>query len=185
MAAAARAERPTRRSRRRSAARVGTDAWQLEQGEVEEVPAGARASEDPVAIDRADPLSPLTFRAIKATADVIVPPSDGVATVVLKICPIPLQMEDFQLALPNQWFNDELFNAYVELLRVRQLKFASSERPKPQYIFFISFLYESSSITAGTTTTQCGVGLKRRSCSRPTRFSSLSTSLMLTGSWRW
>jgi len=106
------------------------------------VTAGARASEDPVAIDRADPLSPLTFRATKATANVIVPPPDGVATVVLKIGPIPLQMEDFQLALPNQWFNDELFNAYVELLRVRQLKFASSVRPKPQYIFFISFLYE-------------------------------------------
>jgi len=106
------------------------------------VPAGARSSEDPVAIDRADPLSPLTFRAMKATADVIVRPSDGVATVVLKIGSIPLQMEDFQLARPNQWFNDELFNAYDELLRVRQLKFASSVRPRPHYIFFISFLYE-------------------------------------------
>jgi len=141
-AVAARAARRTRQSRRRPAARVGTDAWHLVEGEVEEVPAGERASEDPVAIDRADPLSPLTLRAIKATADVIVPPSDGVATVLVKIGPIPLQMEDFQLTLPSQWFNDELVNAYVELLRVRQIKFASSVRPKPQYIFFNSFFYD-------------------------------------------
>jgi len=106
------------------------------------VPAGEKASKDPVAIDRADPLSPLTLCAIKATADVIVPSSDGVATVVVKIGPIPLQMEDFQLTLPNQWFNEGFVNAYVELLRVRQLKFASSVRPKPQYIFFNSFYYD-------------------------------------------
>jgi len=141
-AAAARATRPTRHSRRRSAASVGGDAWQLEEGEVEEVPIGEMASEDPVAIDRADPLSPLTLRAVKATADVLVAPSDGVAAVRVKIGPIPLQMEDFQLTLPNKLFKDELVNAYVELLRVRQLKFSSSVRPKPHFIFFNSFFFD-------------------------------------------
>jgi len=141
-AATARARRPTRRSRRRSTTRVGSEAWRLEEGEIEEVPVGGNASEDSVAVDRANPLSPLTLRAIKATADAIVGPSDGVATVLVKIGPIPLQLEDFLLTLPNQWFNDELVNAYVELLRVRQIKFASSVRRKPHYIFFNSFFFD-------------------------------------------
>jgi len=64
------------------------------------------------------------LRAVKAPADVLVAPSDGVAAVLVKIGPIPLQMEDFQVTLPNQWFNDELVNAYVELLRVQQLSFS-------------------------------------------------------------
>jgi len=106
------------------------------------VPDGGDASEDPVAVNRADALSPLTLRAIKATADAIIAPSDGVATVLIKIGPIPLQLEDFLLTLPQQWFNDELVNAYVELLRVRQLKFASSVRPKPHFIFFNSFFFD-------------------------------------------
>jgi len=44
--------------------------------------------------------------------------------------------------MPTEWFNDELVNGYVELLRARQLKFASSVRPKPHYIFFSSFFYD-------------------------------------------
>jgi len=134
---------PTCRLRCRSVAVVGRDAWQLEEGVVEEVPARARADEDPVVIDRADPLSTLTLCAIKATADVIGPPSDGVATVLVEIGPIPLQMEDLQLTLPNQWFNDEVVKACIELLRVRHLKFASSVRPKPQYIFFNTFFIDT------------------------------------------
>jgi len=62
--------------------------------------------------------------------------------VLVKIGPIPLQLEDFLLTLPMQWFNDELVNAYVELLRVRQMQFASSVRPKPRYIFFYSFFFD-------------------------------------------
>ena len=141
-AAAARLPRPTRRSRRPSATRVGGDAWRLEEGETEEVPEGGNASEDPVAVDRADPLSPLTRRAIKATADAIVAASDGVATVLVKIGPVPLRLEDFLLTLPKQGFNDELVNAYAELLRVRQMNFASSVRPKPRYIFFNSSFFD-------------------------------------------
>jgi len=140
--AATRSQRSTRRSRRRSAKNPLSDAWRLEEGEFEEVPAGGMASNDPVAVDRADSLSPLTLRPIRVTADAVTAPTDGVATVLAKVGPIPLQMEDFQCALPNQWFNDELVNAYVELLRVRQMKFASSVRPKPRYIFFNSFFYE-------------------------------------------
>ncbi|OSX78591.1 hypothetical protein BU14_0105s0009 [Porphyra umbilicalis] len=134
--------RPIRRSRRWSGTSVGSDAWRLEKGEIEEEPDVRNASEDPVAVNRADALSPLTLRAIKATADAIVAPSDGVATVLVKIGPIPLQLEDFLLTMPQQWFNDELVNAYVELLRVRQLKFASSVRPKPHIIFSNSFFFD-------------------------------------------
>ena len=96
------------------------------------MPVGARASQDQVCIDQMDALSPLTLSAIKETADVVVPPSDGVATVLDKFGPIPLQMKDFQLTLPSQWGRDEVVNSYVELLRVLQLKFASSVRLKPQ-----------------------------------------------------
>jgi len=136
------APRSTRRSMRRLTKNPLGDAWGLEEGEFEEVPAGGKASEDPVAVNRADALSPLTLRAIKVTADAVTAPADGVATVLVKVGPIPLQMEDLQCALPSRWFNDELVNAYVELLRVRQIKIASSIRRKPHYIFFNSFFYD-------------------------------------------
>jgi len=100
---------------------------------------GGDASEDSVAVNRADALSPLTLRAVQAMADAIIAPSDGVATVLVKNGPIPLQLEDFLLTLPQQWFNEQVVNAYVELLRVRQPKFASSVRLRPNFIFFNSF----------------------------------------------
>jgi len=135
---------PTRRSARRRRAEIqdASDPWGLEEGEVEHVPAGADASADPVAVNRADPLSPLTQRAIKVKSDAIVAPPDGVPTVIVKIGPVPLQHWDFLRTKPSEWFNDELVNGYVELLRARQLKFASSVRPKPRYIFFSSFFYD-------------------------------------------
>jgi len=86
VAAASSAPRPTRRSarRRRAAINEASDPWGLLEGEVEHVSAGAKASDDPVAVNRVDPLSPLTQRAMKATSDAIVAPSDGVATVIIR-----------------------------------------------------------------------------------------------------
>jgi len=90
-----------------------------------------------------DALSPLTLRAIKATADVIVPPFAGVATVLNKVGPIPVQMEDFHLTLPKQWFSDEVVHLYVELLRGLQLKFASSVRPTALHLLQLIFLRQA------------------------------------------
>jgi len=130
---------PTRRLRRRRGAvalRTRSDPWGMQVGEVEQVPLGENASEDPVAVNRKDLLSPLTMRAIKATADAITPAPDGAAAMIVKVGSIPLQLEDFHLTMPGQWFNDELLNGYVELLRVRQLRLSSGINPKPHYIFF-------------------------------------------------
>lgn len=70
------------------------DAWQLEEGKFEEVPARGKASKDPVAINRADPMSPLTLRAINVMAAAVTVPADGAATVLVKVGSIALQMED-------------------------------------------------------------------------------------------
>ncbi|OSX77827.1 hypothetical protein BU14_0131s0010 [Porphyra umbilicalis] len=118
------------------------DAWRLEEGEFENVPAGGEPSEAPVAVNRADPLSPLTLRAIKVTADAVAAPADGVATVLVKVGPIPIQMEDIPCALLSQFCDGDFVNAYAELLRVRQMKIKSSIRRKPHYIFSTSFFYD-------------------------------------------
>ena len=76
------------------------------------------------------------------TADAVTAPVDGVATVLVNVGPIPIQMEDISCALLSQLFNGELVNAYVELLRVRQMKIESSIRRKPHYIFFSSLFYD-------------------------------------------
>jgi len=137
---------PTRPLRRRLGAvalRTRSDPWGMQVGEVEQVPPGDNASEDLVAVNRKDLLSPLTMRAIKATADAIIPAPDGAAAMIVKVGSFPLQLEDFHLTMPGQWFNEELVNGYVELLRVRQLRLSSGMNPKPHYIFFNSFFYES------------------------------------------
>jgi len=148
-AAAAPAPRSTRRSSRRrtfsgvEGVEVGeSDPWMLNDGEVEQVPAGEQPSDDPVAVNRADPLSPLTQRAIKATAHAINPAAEDEDKVLVNIDDIPLRFGDFKRTKPFEWLNDEIMNAFVKLLIRGQRAAELASASAPHSVFFNTFFYE-------------------------------------------
>jgi len=119
------------------------DRWRTPVASVE--PLAARRSlpnsDDPVAVDVADPSSPLTQRAVGAANEVVVEPLTGSLFALVQLDKIPLSFDDFELLLPYKWLNDEVINGMSTLMQWRNERTVATNPSAPTHYFFSTYFY--------------------------------------------
>jgi len=118
------------------------DCWRVPLSSVEQTEAAADANSDnPVAIDDADPASPLTQRAVRATLAAAKRRRTGNLFTIVQVGKIPIAFKEIERLTPYNWLNDECINAMGTLMQWRNDRTVVDDPSAPTHYFFSTFFY--------------------------------------------
>jgi len=114
-----------------------SDAWRVPLSSVDE----QATSDHPVAVEPADPASPLTLHALNATNDALEAPTRSRLIPLVEVHGIPISSANVKNLLPGQWLDDEPINGMVKLLEKRNEATVAANPEAPKFHLFNTFFF--------------------------------------------